>query len=126
MDEIDEQLKQLDQINLIINGMKNGSEESRAKFTAKADQMIKDQSKVVIDKTRINSTNQNEAPVTANLNPTFAAMERDAQERYERKKKNRVEAMKIKDGANDLFKSGDFEQAEKGWGSIWYGNRAEI
>ena len=87
--EIEDQLKQLDQINSIINGMKNGTEEERQKYTEKADKLLSEKSKVVIDKTRINphasmpSVNPN-----AQKNPTFAAMERDAEERYQRKVKS--------------------------------------
>ena len=111
MDEFDEQLAQLDQINMVINGMKTGSKEERALATAKADKMIANQSKVVINKTRINASE-----TTTTTNPTFAAMERDAQERFERKKKNRAEATKVKEVANEYFKKGDYESAEKEWG----------
>jgi len=110
MEEFDEQLAQLDQINLVINGMKTGSKEERALATAKADKMIANQSKVVINKTRINSS---VSETTTTTNPTFAAMERDAQERFERKKKNRAEATKVKEVANEYFKKGDYESAEK-------------
>ena len=121
MDEFDEQLAQLDQINLVINGMKTGSKEERALATAKADKMIANQSKVVINKTRINvAPSVSETPTTTN--PTFAAMERDAQERFERKKKNRAEATKVKEVANEYFKKGDYESAEKEWGLNNFGN----
>ena len=87
--EIDDQLKQLDQINSIINGMKNGSEEERQKYTEKADKLLSQKSRVVIDKTRINPNASSVSSVNPNAqqNPTFAAMERDAEERYQRKVK---------------------------------------
>ena len=86
--EIEDQLKQLDQINSIINGMKNGTEEERQKYTEKADKLLSEKSRVVIDKTRINpNTSAPSVNPHAQQNPTFAAMERDAEERYQRKVK---------------------------------------
>ena len=81
MDDIEERLKELDQVNAIIKGMKDGaSDAERAKFTQKADQLIASQkSRDVYNATRINDQPKE------TLDPTFAAMERDAEERFQRK-----------------------------------------
>ena len=125
MEDIEEQLKNLDEVNKIINGMKNEeiSDRERAEFVTKADNLIKkkeeQKSRTVIkyvlislreanietSKTRIN--NQSSTP-----NPALAAMAADADERYQRKQVNIKKATKLKEEGNIEMKHENYIKAE--------------
>ena len=48
----------------------------------------------------------------------MAAMEKDAEERYQRKKQSEKEAMVIKEKGNTAFKEGDYEGAVKYYSEV--------
>ena len=54
----------------------------------------------------------------AHLAAFMAAMEKDAEERYQRKKQSEKEAMLIKEKGNAAFKDGDYEKAVQHYSEV--------
>ncbi|RNA10791.1 tetratricopeptide repeat 12 [Brachionus plicatilis] len=123
--ELDDFLKKVDQVESIVKALNSDNQNLVKENLDKADELIQEQvievdgikTKTSCSRSVINKYSENEEKTPTlpqpNLNQeTFmAALEKDAQERFERKKKMTILANELKEIGNKEFKKKNYEKA---------------
>lgn len=123
--ELDEFLKKVDQIESIVKGLNSEDQNLIKENLNKADELIHDhdfevdgiKTKTISNRSLINkySDDGQSSPIsqqsTIDKDAFLAALEKDAQDRFERKKKMKILANELKEKGNNEFKDRNYEKA---------------
>lgn len=123
--ELEEFLKKVDQVESIVKGLNSDDKKLIKENLDKADRLIDDRvlevddtrTKTISSRTVINKYSEDDQNIKISQQPNInqdaflAALEQDAQERYERKKKMTKLANELKEKGNKEFKEKNYEKA---------------
>ncbi|CAF1262047.1 unnamed protein product [Rotaria sordida] len=134
-EDLDKFLSKIDDIHRIVQDLSSNDPNEVSKAMEQSDVLLKDTSKTGVDRTIINKSSSESTQQQMSPNAFMSALEKDAQERAENRRKNKILADELKTKGNEAFHQQLYDQAidyytqglkiKKDY-DILYTNRAQV